>query len=262
MALYENRERASSFGTDADAYDRARPSYPAPLIDRLLAETPAGDPGAHDVLDVGCGTGKLGRCFAERGARVLGVEPDERMAAVARSHGLAVEVSPFESWDAAGRRFDLVVAGQAWHWVDPVAGARRAAEILRPGGRIALVWNMGRHDDAMQAALDVVYGEHFPENQGTGTAHAHHEGVRRLLDGADPGHFSPPEVWTHEWTQDHTTAEWVDQLTTHSNHRLLADDRRARLLAAVGDVVDARGGILTLYYETIVVTAVRGATSP
>ena len=82
------RARAGSFGMDAEAYDRHRPSYPAVVVDVLLA----GD--THAVVDVGCGTGKLGRLLAERGADVVGVEPDERMAEVARRHGLAVEVSP------------------------------------------------------------------------------------------------------------------------------------------------------------------------
>ena len=80
--LHDDRRRAGSFGDDADQYDRARPTYPAPLVDDLL------DDGTHDVLDVpdvGCGTGKVGRLFAARGCAVLGVEPDERMAAVDRA---------------------------------------------------------------------------------------------------------------------------------------------------------------------------------
>jgi SAM-dependent methyltransferase len=258
MALHEDRARAGSFGEDAEAYDRTRPTYPAEVVDRLLAETPVTDPaGGHDVLDVGCGTGKLGRGFAERGCRVVGVEPDERMAAVSRRHGIDVDVAPFETWDDAGRRFDLVVAGQAWHWIDPGVGARRAADVLRSGGRVALVWNLGRPDGDLEAAIDAVYAEHFPENDGTAGHHAHHDGLRGLRDLDASGRFEPQEVWSHAWRVDHTTAEWLAQLVTHSNHRLLPDDRRARLLDAVGAVVDGAGGTLTLRYETVVVTAVR-----
>lgn len=93
--LHEDRRRAGSFGEDAEQYDRARPSYPAVLVDDLLSE------GAHDVLDVGCGTGKVARLFLARGCDVLGVEPDERMAAVARRHGVVVEIATFEEWDSA-----------------------------------------------------------------------------------------------------------------------------------------------------------------
>ena len=90
------------------------------------------------MLDVGCGTGIAARQFAAVGCRVLGVEVDPRMAAFARRRGTEVEVAKFEDWEPAGRRFDAAVAGQTWHWIDPVAGAVKAAEALTPGGCLAV----------------------------------------------------------------------------------------------------------------------------
>jgi trans-aconitate methyltransferase len=113
LPLHRDRVRAGSSGRDAERYDRSRPSYPRVLVDRLMADRP------RAVVDVGCGTGIAARLFAQRGATVLGVEQDPRMAEVARTHGVDVEVSGFEDWDAAGRRFDLLISAQAWHWVDP-----------------------------------------------------------------------------------------------------------------------------------------------
>ena len=111
--LHGDRDRAASFGSLAEQYDRFRPSYPRALIDDLVALGPG------KVLDVGCGTGKVARALTDRGVDVLGVEPDERMARVARRHGIPVELASFETWDPAGRTFDLLTAGHAWHWVDP-----------------------------------------------------------------------------------------------------------------------------------------------
>ena len=108
---HTERDRAESFGRVAAQYDQYRPGYPAALVDDLLGG------GAQRVLDLGCGTGKAGRLFAARGADVLGVEIDPAMAEVARGHGLTVEVDSFEEWDDGGRTFDLVIAGQAWHWM-------------------------------------------------------------------------------------------------------------------------------------------------
>ena len=105
------------------------------MVRDLLAGGPA------DILDVGCGTGKVARLLVGPGRRVLGVEPDRRMAAVARGHGIDIEVGTFETWDDAGRRFDLLTSGTAWHWVDPVAGAAKAAKVLRSGGGFAAFWN-------------------------------------------------------------------------------------------------------------------------
>lgn len=137
--MWRDQTRACSFGEDAVAYDRARPAYPEALVDDLMA------PGPRRVLDVGCGTGKAGRMFAARGCDVLGVEPDERMAAVARTHGLAVETVSIERWDSAGRTFDLVVSGQAWHWIDPQRALPRVVAALAARGRIAVFWNHSSH---------------------------------------------------------------------------------------------------------------------
>lgn len=248
----EMQARAGSFGIDAEAYDRHRPSYPAVLVDVLLA----GD--THDVVDVGCGTGKLARLLVDRGVEVLGIEPDARMAEVARRHGVAVEVSPFETWDAGGRTFDLVTAAQSWHWVDQRAGAEQAADVLRPGGRLAVVWNIGRHDDHAQAALDVVYAEHLPQNVSTGSLGRVGGETWHLAGVDETGAFGEQQVWSSGWQQDHTAAEWLDHLGTMSDHRLLPAEQRAALFDGIAEVIEGQfGGRLTLHYDTRVISAVR-----
>ena len=87
------RERARLFGQEAEAYDRSRPGYPPALIDEVVGASPA----KVSVLDVGCGTGIASRLMAERGARVLGVELNAGMAAIAQRHGIPVEVAAFEA---------------------------------------------------------------------------------------------------------------------------------------------------------------------
>ncbi|MBA2283469.1 MAG: methyltransferase domain-containing protein [Actinomycetota bacterium] len=255
MDEHEQR-RATSFGEDASAYDRARPSYPAGLLDELLAGR---DPRATGVLDVGCGTAKAALLFLQRGCEVLGVEPDARMAEVARGHGVKVEVSPFETWDRAGRTFDLVTAAQAWHWVDQEAGARAAAAALVPGGRLAIFWNLLEHSPEAKAALSEVYAG-YPELRhpiALGAARAEH----RPNEGIDAaGAFGPQRITAYEWSVTHRRDEWLDQLPTHSDHRLLPPERLAALLAAVGDVIDGLGGSITLLYETVCWSAERVAS--
>lgn len=238
-STHAQRDRAESFGRVAAAYDRYRPSYPAALVDDLLA------PGRRAVLDVGCGTGKAARLFAARGADVLGVEIDPHMAAVARTHGLRVEVASFETWDAAGRRFDLIVSGQAWHWVDPAIGAAKAAAVLRPGGELALFWNFSDLLAEEQAAVDAVYRELAPELlelRGAGTDEAH----RRRLEAS--GCFAEVETTTYRFDRAWPVEEWVGNLGTQSNHVLLGArlpallDRMSAALAARGPEVRTTGG--------------------
>jgi len=200
---------------------------------------------------VGCGTGKAGRLFAARGCDVLGVEPDARMAEVARGHGLAVEVTTFEEWDAAGRTFDLVISGQAWHWVDPLTGAARAASVLRPDGRLGLFWNYIHLEDETKAALDAVYRAHAPtmlENYLLGTrardAHVFRDAI------ASCGKFAGTWIRQYDWDQRMARAEWLDLLPTQSDHRVLPAEQRSRLLDGVGEVIDSLGGTILVHFET------------
>jgi SAM-dependent methyltransferase len=254
--LHQNRTRAEAFGTDADQYDRARPGYPAPLIDELLQARAQ----PLEVLDVGCGTGIAARQFVARGCSVLGVEPDERMAAVARRRGLPVETGRFEDWDPAGRRFELIASGQAWHWVDPVRGAVKAAEVLNDGGRIGLFWNVSHPPPDVDRAVSEVYRRVAPgleersvvfgraglERWGVAS-----EGLRRA------GAFTEPEVRSFSSERRYTRDEWLDILPTHSDHRILPEDQLARLLSEIETALDGLGGVFTMTYRTWLVTAVK-----
>jgi SAM-dependent methyltransferase len=109
--LHEQRKIAESFGSDAGRYDRARPGYPVALVDRIVDASPGA--GTPQILDVGCGTGISGRLFQAAGCQVLGLDPDPRMAELARNSGLDVEVAKFEDWAPGDRTFDAVIAGLA-----------------------------------------------------------------------------------------------------------------------------------------------------
>ena len=240
---HTQRDRAESFGQVAAQYDQYRPSYPTALVDDLLSG------GARRVLDLGCGTGKAGRLFAERGADVLGVEIDPAMAEVARSHGLTVEVAGFEEWDDAGRRFDLVIAGQAWHWIDPAVGASKVVELLDGAGELAVFWNFDQLAAEEQTIVDAVYRAVAPELSSAPGAGSDDTHRRRLQES---GCFRHVDAVTypakHEWPLD----EWIGNLGTHSNHLLLGDrrpvllDRLRTALAERGPVVRTTGGTYLL----------------
>lgn len=251
--MFEDRSRAESFGSVADLYDQARPSYPPALIDALAADAP------RDVLDVGCGTGKAGAPLLERGCSVLGVEVDARMAEVARAKGLEVEVARFELWDPGPRRFDLLISGQAWHWIDPRAGAAKAAAALREGGRICLFWNRGDPPEHVRERLVPIYDRLAPEGESeTSALERRGRVVRETVAGIDrSGEFGPAEVSALPWGQVYTTEAWLEARRTRSGHLSLEPQRRERLLEAVGDAIEALGGSFEVQYETVLVSAVR-----
>ena len=259
---HQAREIAESFGSDPDRYDRARPRYPDALVDRIVA-----DLRGPDVLDVGCGTGIVARQFQAAGCRVLGVDPDARMADLARRHGLEVEVAAFETWDSAGREFDAVVAGQSWHWVDPAAGAASAARVLRPGGPLAVFWNAFQPSPDVAGAFTAVYRRVLPDSPlfqaGAGTSGPDaYQGVCARAAGSmwEAGGFAHPEQWRFDWDRSYTRDEWLDQVPTSGFWTQIPAAGQRELLAGISAVIDAAGGSFTMHYTTVAVAAAR--TSP
>lgn len=254
------REARLVFGEDAERYDRARPAYPAELVDTVAGW--AGD-GAR-VVDVGCGTGKAACLLAERAMVGVGVEPHPAMAATARANlapwpAWRVDTSPFETWAPAAGDVpaDLVTCAQAWHWLDPGVRLHKVHGLLRPGGWVALFWNTPDEadDSPLRRAIDAVYDRLDPG----ATVLPSCRGLPTPDTDGMPGDlaFRPPVRRTIRWSHPYTTAEWLDLLQTHSNHRLMSPDQLDRVLTEVGAVIDDHGGAFEARYATVLWAAAR-----
>src|ERR1035437_4644060 len=203
MTAPDRRELGRVFNEVPELYDRVRPTYPDELFADLVAIT--GMERRSSVLDVGCGTGQATRLLAALGYSVIAVEPGAGMAALARQHLAAfrnaeVETSAFEEWDDGGRRFDVLVAASAWHWVDPSAGWRRAHDVLRPGGWMALLGNVVVRrpgEPEVYAETADLHEQFSPGNPGWG--HPPLEDEVRMTDegwglASDPGSLFGPAI--------------------------------------------------------------------
>ncbi|WP_437051173.1 class I SAM-dependent methyltransferase [Streptomyces sp. enrichment culture] len=256
------RQMAESFGTDAHRYDEARPSYPGDLVARVVA----GSPGP-DVLDVGCGTGIAARQFQAAGCTVLGVEPDARMAGLARARGLRAEVATFEDWEPAGRTFDTVIAAQSWHWVDPAVGAVKAARVLRPHGRLAVFGHVFEPPEEVAepfaaACRRLVPDSPFSSRPARQPIEVYRAGYTKIADTIrGTGQFDEPEQWRFDWTRSYTRDQWLALLPTTGGLTRLRPDQLAGILSAVGRAVDALGGRFTMQYTTLATTAARSGTA-
>ena len=149
------RERRRLLFDDVAAeYDATRQGYPAEIADAVFANAALG-PGAT-VLEIGCGTGQFTRQLAGRGFELTAIDIGAAMVAAARRNvadeTARFEVCSFEDFEGGGP-FDLIGSATAFHWVDPGVGLAKAARLLRPGGRLALLTTGGRYPEPLRTGL-------------------------------------------------------------------------------------------------------------
>lgn len=252
------RERRLVFGEVADRYDRYRPSYPPALIDDLIAL--AGLDGSQPVLDVGAGTGKVTVLFAQRGIPMVAIEPNAEMAGVAARNlsgfdHVAVEEADFEDWPARGRRFPLIVSGQAWHWVTPASGYAKAHDVLVDGGVLAAFWNRVAWETAdIREALLGVYARLGSGLSADGPMHPANAEATVLVDWdtgiAAANGLADAETRSYDWPQRYSAAEYVGLLGTASEVRLLDEDRREAFLTGIAEAIEGHGEPVSIPMRT------------
>jgi SAM-dependent methyltransferase len=149
-------EPARSFGSVADAYDRGRPTYPREAAVWLTHERPL------RVLELGAGTGKLTEQLVALGHDVHATDPDPAMLAVLsrRLPDVRVSQAPAEEIPSGDASYDVVVAGQALHWFDLDRALPEIARVLRPRGRLSLVWNQRDERIPWVKRLGALIGNH------------------------------------------------------------------------------------------------------
>ena len=176
MAL--NDEIATSFGNVAESYDRVRPRPPASAMDWLV---PA---GCEVAVDLAAGTGLFTRALLGRAARVIAVEPDARMREVLarRSPEVDVRAGYGEAMPLPDGAADAVFASTAWHWFDLRRAVPEIARVLRPGGRLGVIWTSRDRTDDWVAELDLLRLEGVDKPGEAGTAPRTADEVRARLD--------------------------------------------------------------------------------
>lgn len=234
--LHRDRSRAESFGSVAAAYDEHRPTYPSALIDAVVG-APVGRDGSVDVLDVGSGTGIAARQLRAAGANVLAVEPDPAMARVAEASGLSVEVGTFEAWDPVDRSFDVVLFAQSFHWVEPAGAARKAWDLLRPGGVLALCWNRFTEIDPPRERISEVDERHLASVPSARPSERREESVDNLLQ--EVGFTVVRRTFQEDVRL--TGDAWLELLFTYSRYLVLDETTRAQVRAELAALVGPDG---------------------
>jgi len=157
MPAEDPRDPTCRFSDRAAAYARHRPGYAAAAFEAIFA----GLAPPVDAADLGAGTGISARGLAERGARVVAVEPNDAMRAAGAAAGGPVRwvKGRGEATGLAAASVDLVLSAQAFHWFDAPRALAEIRRILRPGGRVALMWNLPDEEDPVGAAYERIVAE-------------------------------------------------------------------------------------------------------
>jgi SAM-dependent methyltransferase len=234
-------ERSLSFGAEAAAYERGRPSYPPEAIDWLLP------PGARDVLDLGAGTGKLTTRLVERGLDVIAVDPIAEMLELLSTSlpETPALLGTAEQIPLPDSSVDAVLVAQAWHWFDPERAVAEVARVLRPGGRLGLVWNTRDERSGWVKDLGRIIGhEDHPFND-TVTL---------------PAPFTDVERHHIEWTNYLTPQALIDLVASRSYCITAPAEARTKTLDQVRELLATHPALanstgLALPYITVCIRA-------
>jgi SAM-dependent methyltransferase len=186
------------------------------------------------VLDLAAGSGKLTRQLVPAGATLLAVEPSaamrQRLAGAAP--GVRVLAGTAEAIPVAGGALDAVTVGQAFHWFDGPQAVAELGRVLRPGGRVGLLWNVRDESVPWMAAVTAILDRH------AGDAPRHRDGRwRAAFDGA--AGFGPLQVRRFRHQHRLERAALADRFASISFVAALPDAARARVLAEIEEVAAA-----------------------
>jgi SAM-dependent methyltransferase len=237
--------RAVIFGRDAGTYDEARPTYPRATIDHVSSLV-----DARAAVEVGAGTGKATADFAREGLELTCLEPSPQMAAVLDSRslpGVDVVVTKFEEWEGRPDSLDLIFAAQAWHWVDKETGFAKALSILRPGGALALLWNIPVDRYARHREL---YARHAPDLLAERDERVKRRDDHDWCTDMEEAGFIATERFTHIWSEEVTAGRYRALYSTYSDHMMLEEPVRTAILDGLVADVKSRGGTITVDYRT------------
>jgi SAM-dependent methyltransferase len=257
-AIWRNADRRRArFEANAQAYDTYRPGYPDETFDDLiaLAGLRPGDP----VVEIGSGTGIATVPLVERGLSLTCVEPGVAMASIARAKlaghpDVTFVESRFEEWEIPPASAAAVVAANAWHWVEPVAGFRQAATVLRPDGYLCLIFHHvvsvgpDGFDEELRRRRHAISPLPPTERQ----AGAFLENKVWSDDMEASGFFTCVSRTSRGFTSALTAARFVDVWNTYGPNSQLDPTELARLRAEVIALIDEEyGGVIDKAEEAI-----------
>ena len=280
-----SRRYGKVFDEIAAEYDRRRPAYPDELVDQACQVAGIGI-GDH-VLEVGCGSGQLTRGLLARGLHVTAVEPGQNLIALARQNlegaaGLQFVHAQFEDAVLPREEFQAVFSASAFHWIDPKVSWQKTADVLVPGGTLALVQYFGLEELRSKQDQEAVLAAMRQVAPGVAAHWPVYRNLEATLAGAEHRRGNVSEVWawlgSYDVDQDyagrlfddvqvavmprlveHAPGELIALLRTMSFYARLSPDQRQALEREYEALYERLGRPIRASTVATLVTARRGA---
>ena len=254
----DTAQKARWYSDAAEAYQLARPKYPADVIDFAI-QVAGLVPGAR-LLEIGCGPGTATTAFAWRNFPMLCIDPNQELIQLAR-HAcrdfprVAFHASSFEDWPLERGSFRAVVAASAMHWISAQTAYCKAAAALNDLGSLILLWNMVvQPNDDFNRRLSAVYSARVPtlirpETDSPETVDAHLAGFGRKVDESHL--FADLRFYSRVVSIRYSTDAYLLLLSTYSQYLVLPAAIRDSLFAEIRQIIDQEfGGSLECTYRS------------
>ena len=241
-----------TFNEDAENYEKWRPRYTPALFQNIIAF--AGLGSGSRALEVGVGTGQATEPVLATGCHVTGIELGQSLANYARQKfasypNFQILQGAFEQYRGAENQFDLIYSATAFHWIPEETGYRKAMELLKPGGALALFWNhpfVSRRDDPLHQKIQAAYRRYRPSDKPVPAEFGPQDCEKRIQSIRKYG-FALCQVSLFYAVRYVDAEGYVALLNTYSDHRAMEPQAKQGLEQEILEAIRSEGGGLKIY---------------
>lgn len=258
----DNSFLKNTFSKVINDYDMARPNYPEAVYQQIIHFSDIKENA--NILEVGAGTGQATDLFVSSNRRksierinqfyldVLEVS-DEQVAFLKNKYHkypqITVKKDYFEEY-SPDKQYDLIYSATAFHWVKSEIGYPKAWEMLKPGGTLAVFWQMSSvtyYDDGIFMGLNAIKRKYLPnESLGFDAQGIKKVKEKRINQIQSGGCFRMPEVYEFRWVDTYDADRYATLVNTYSSTQTLQLDARNAYLEEIRRYINNNGGIVML----------------
>ena len=232
-----------SFDKTALNYEALRPGYPDEMYADILSLT--NFPVEGSILDIGSGTGQTAFPFIEAGYRVTCLEPGLNLMKILQKKTTSYPRtncinSTFEAMEIS-ERFDLIIAGTSFHWLDLQVSLPKIRKMLNPSGYLSLCWNTHpKPYTGFFKEVQKIYRKSFPPQPGSNFKALSDKKSEVIKVIKDSRLFSTIAHKTYAWSVVFSAGDYIKLLSTFSDNILLPESKRNKLFSEIEELIKSR----------------------